>query len=312
MVTPTRRQFLSLAASAAAAPSFLNTQSLGPAAKTESFEFLFVTDTHLQPELTAAQGCDMAFRKARTIKADFAIQGGDHVFDAANVSKERANSVFDLYTKTEQDLGLKVYHTCGNHDCFGIESKGKLDRGDPSYGKKMFEERFGGAYYSFDHKGVHFLVLDSVQPFPDASGYRGHIDEGQLAWIRADLEKLRSKMPTIVSVHIPLVTAYDSYVRLQPNHQSSRGAVSIDNSEEVIKIFDSHHVIGVLQGHTHIWEEVTWHGVPYVSGGAVSGNWWKGTHMGTPEGFAVVGVENGKMKVRYETYGFKSVDPQNT
>jgi 3',5'-cyclic-AMP phosphodiesterase len=57
---------------------------------------------------------------------------------------------------------------------------------------------------------------------------------------------------------------------------------------------------------------VTWHGVPYVTGGAVSGNWWKGTRMGTSEGYTVVRVQNGKMDVRYETYGFKSVAPENT
>src|ERR1700750_681862 len=142
MFKQNRRQFLSLAGGAAAAAA-MNTPSFAAAAKPEGFEFIFLTDTPLQPELKASQGCDMAFSKARTMKADFALQGGDHVFDTMNVTKERARSIFDLYGKTEQDLGLKVYHTCGNHDCFGIDSKGKIDQGDQSYGKKMFEEHFG-------------------------------------------------------------------------------------------------------------------------------------------------------------------------
>jgi hypothetical protein len=33
------------------------------------------------------------------VKADFAIGGGDHVFDAAAVTKARAVSLFDLYGK---------------------------------------------------------------------------------------------------------------------------------------------------------------------------------------------------------------------
>jgi 3',5'-cyclic AMP phosphodiesterase CpdA len=311
MFTPNRRQFLALASGAAAAAA-MDVPSLAAATRRESFEFIFLTDTHLQPELNAAQGCDMAFKKARSMKADFALQGGDHVFDTMNVTKERANSIFDLYGKTEQDLGLKVYHTCGNHDCFGIASKGAIEQGDQSYGKKMFEEHFGRAYYSFDHKGVHFLVLDSVQPHTDASGYTGHIDDEQMSWIASDLAKLAPKTPVLVSVHIPLVTAMDSYVKLAENHRSSRGGNSVDNSEEVIKIFDNHNVIGVLQGHTHVWEQINWHGVPYVTGGAVSGNWWKGTHMGTAEGFTVVRVEGGKMNVHYETYGFKTIEPENT
>ena len=48
----------------------------------ESFTFLFFTDAHLQPELNGVVGTEMAFKKGRTIKADFAINGGDHVFDA--------------------------------------------------------------------------------------------------------------------------------------------------------------------------------------------------------------------------------------
>jgi hypothetical protein len=34
--------------------------------------------------------------------------------------------------------------------------------------------------------------------------------------------------------------------------------------------------------------------------------------MGTPEGFTVVNVANGRMTTRYETYGFKAVAPDNT
>jgi hypothetical protein len=52
--------------------------------------------------------------------------------------------------------------------------------------------------------------------------------------------------------------------------------------------------------------------VPYITGGAVCGNWWHGVRMGTPEGFTVVEVHNGKLSTRYETYGFQSVAPQNT
>ncbi|WP_213803270.1 metallophosphoesterase [Granulicella sp. dw_53] len=306
-----RRQFLSILGGTAAAAALGGGNALA-AAKDDSFEFLFVTDTHLQPELNATQGCDMAFKKARAMKMDFALQGGDHVYDTMKVSKERAVSLFDLYGKTEQDLGMKVYHTCGNHDCFGISSKGSTPQGDQLYGKKMFEEHFGRAYYSFDHKGVHFLVLDSVLPATDQTGYSGHIDETQLAWIADDLGKIGAGVPVIVSTHIPLVTAIDSYVKLPANHRSGRGGTSIDNSEQVIAIFDKHNVIGVLQGHTHIWETVTWRGVPYTTGGAVSGNWWKGTHLGTPEGFTVVKVADGKMITRYETYGFQSVAPENT
>jgi 3',5'-cyclic-AMP phosphodiesterase len=301
-----RREFLKTAGAAGLYGLLPKAQ----AAKTQDFTFLFITDTHLQPELNAAMGCDQAFHKARTIKSDFVIQGGDHVFDSLAVSRERASSLFDLYGKTEQDLGLKVYHTLGNHDCFGVLPASGVGESDPLYGKKMFGDRFGKTYYSFDHKGVHFVVLDSIGITGDRA-YEGRVEAEQIAWLKSDLAALTPLTPIIVSVHIPLVTAFDSYVA-PPQTAPAHHGLSVANAYEVISLFDGHNVLGVLQGHTHINERVVWKGVPYITSGAVSGNWWHGTRMGTPEGFTVVSVEQGKLSTRYETYGFKTVAPQNT
>lgn len=308
MRVTTRRQFLSLLGAtgvAAAAPS-----SLLAAPAAESFTFIFFTDTHTQPELDAAKGTAMAFKKGRGIKADFAIQGGDHVFDSLAVPKERALSLYDLYGKTEQDLGMKVYHTIGNHDVVGIYPKSGVAPTDPLYGKKLFEDHFGKRYYSFDHKGHHFIVLDSIGVTSDRA-YEGRIDAEQMQWLAGDLAALPKGTPVIVSVHIPLVTAFYSYVPVPARPEAHHG-LSVANADEVIKLFEGHNVLGVLQGHTHINERVEWHGVPYITSGAVSGNWWQGVRMGTPEGFTVVTVAGGKLTTRYETYGFKSVEPHNT
>jgi 3',5'-cyclic-AMP phosphodiesterase len=311
-----RRKFVALAGAAGLASTLsgrVSAEALGPkvsASAVEDFTFLFITDTHIQPELNAAQGCDQCFKKARTIKSDFAIQGGDHVFDSLAVSRERASSLFDLYGKTEQDLGMKIHHTLGNHDCFGVYPASGVAPTDPLYGKKIFEERFGKAYYSFDHKGIHFVVLDSIGITDDRS-YEGRVDSAQLAWLAADLKALPPAAPIVVSVHIPLVTAFDSYVPVPATPPKHHG-LSVANAYEVIALFEGHNVLGVLQGHTHINETVWWKGVPYITSGAVSGNWWHGTRMGTPEGFTVVQIENSRLSTRYETYGFQSVDPQNT
>jgi len=310
----TRRQFLAAVGAAglsAALPRRLMgaTLAANPGAVGD-FTFLFLTDTHLQPELNAANGCDQCFKKARTIQADFAIQGGDHVFDSLGVGRERAAGLFDLYGKTEQDLGMKIRHTLGNHDCFGVYPASGVAPTDPLYGKKMYEERFGKAYYSFDHKGVHFVVLDSIGITEDRA-YEGRVDAEQLAWLAADLKALAPATPIIVSVHIPLVTAFESYVPV-PEAPPKHHGVSVANASEVIALFEGRNVLGVLQGHTHINERVEWKGVPYITSGAVSGNWWHGTRLGTPEGFTVVRIEGGKLSTRYETYGFQSVDPQNT
>jgi len=303
-----RRRFLGL--SGAAGLSTLMGPSLhGFAPVAQDFSFLFITDTHLQPELNAAQGCDQCFKKARTIKSDFVLQGGDHIFDGLQVGSSRASSLYDLYGKTEQDLGVKTYHTVGNHDCFGVYPSSGVAESDPLYGKKMFEERFGKTYYSFDHKGVHFVVLDSIGITGDRA-YEGRVDGVQLGWLKSDLGGLPPATPIIVAIHIPLVTAFYSYVPA-PDPEPKHHGLSVANAYEVIALFEGHNVLGVLQGHTHINERVMWRGVPYITSGAVCGNWWHGIRMGTPEGFTVVRVERGKLFTSYETYGFRSVDPQN-
>jgi Icc protein len=125
-----RRNFVALAGAAGLAavlPGRLSAR-VGSATPVEDFTFLFITDTHLEPELNAAQGTDQCFKKARTIKSDFAIQGGDHVFDSLGVGRERASSLFDLYGKTEQDLGMKIYHTiCGER---GFADRSSLRKED--------------------------------------------------------------------------------------------------------------------------------------------------------------------------------------
>jgi len=231
--------------------------------------------------------------------------GGDHVFDSLGVPKTRALQLFDLYDKTEQELGLKVHHTLGNHDVVGIYPASGIAPTDPAYGKKLFGDRFGKTYYSFDHKGHHFVVLDSIFITPDHA-YEGRIDGEQLKWLAADLAAMPKGRPVIVSVHIPLASAVAAYMPATvppPKHP----ALTVMNANEVIDLFDGHNVIAVLQGHTHINERVEWKGVPYITSGAVCGNWWKGARLGTPEGFTVVTVADGKVSTRYETYGFKGI-----
>src|SRR5277367_851188 len=111
-----RRQFLSLLGASGVVSAIPSPVFAAFAPPQEPFTFLFFTDAHLQPELNGVLGTDMAFRKGRTVKADFAINGGDHIFDSLAVPTKRSVTLFDLYDKTEQDLGLKVYHTLGNHD----------------------------------------------------------------------------------------------------------------------------------------------------------------------------------------------------
>ncbi len=299
-----RRNFLTLAGATAVASALPGAALAAP--RSDKFSFIFLTDAHIQPELDGIHGTDLAMQRARAIKADFAIQGGDHVFDALGVSKDRASQLFDQYAKTEQDLGLKVHHTLGNHDIFGVLPASGTGPADPDYGKKMYADRFGPTYYSFDQKGVHFIVLDSVQ-IVDRNCV-GRVDDEQIAWLTKDLAALAPSAPVIVATHMPLVTAVAYYADPQPKMTP----LFVENGPAVLRVLEGSNILAVLQGHTHVNEQVLWKGVPYITSGAVCGNWWKGPRMGSPEGFTVVTVDKGKVSTRYEASGFQSVAPEKS
>jgi len=134
-----RRNFLKTAATAGAAAAFAGTAAFDLLAETKapgSFDFAFFTDTHIEPELDAAHGCDVCFKKIVTAKPDFAIMGGDHVYDATSVGADRAKTVFDLYEKTSQSLQMPVHHVIGNHDPFGSSKRAVCPRAIPGTERK--------------------------------------------------------------------------------------------------------------------------------------------------------------------------------
>jgi 3',5'-cyclic-AMP phosphodiesterase len=306
-----RRDFLRTMAAAGATmaiPSFVS--AAAGATHPGSFDFVFFTDTHIQPELDAANGCDMCFGKIVTLNPEFAIMGGDHVFDAFEVNRVRAGMVYDLYKRTEQQLGMPLHHAIGNHDVFGVLARSGVAPSDPAYGKKMYQDRIGQTYYSFDYKAYHFVVLDSIQPTADRQ-WEARVDENQLRWLRDDLKGLQHGTPVIAVCHCPLVTAFATYAYTQiVGADRKYNTMTVANAADVLEVFENANVIAVLQGHTHVNEVVSYKNTQYITSGAVCGNWWHGARLGTPEGFTVVSLRQGTITSRYETYGFHSVDPR--
>jgi 3',5'-cyclic-AMP phosphodiesterase len=305
-----RRDFLKTAAAAGAAAMLpLELRLAAADTKPGDFDFVFFTDTHIEPELDAAHGCDMCFRKIASLKPEFAVMGGDHVYDATKVGAERANTVFDLYKKASDNLQMPVHHAIGNHDPFGTIEGSGVPTSDPHYGKKMYEERIGKTYYSFDHKGYHFVVLDSIQPTEDRL-WEARIDDPQMIWLADDLKATAAATPIVGVVHVPLVTGFSTFAGDPTRKPDKYSTLTVANTPQVLAAFAGHNLIGVLQGHTHINEIVEYKNTKFITGGAVCGNWWHGPRLGFPEGFTVVSLRGGKIATRYETYGFQSVDPR--
>jgi 3',5'-cyclic AMP phosphodiesterase CpdA len=173
---------------------------------------------------------------------------------------------------------------------------------DPLYGKKTFEDRIGKRYSSFDHKGWHFVLLDSIGMTPER-GFIGNVDAEQMEWLRADLARTGKTRPMVVMTHIPVVSAV---LQIVPDPWKTAETYLVMNAQEVLAALTGYNVKAVLQGHTHIRETVVYNGCQFITSGAVCGDWWKGARIGHPEGFGVLTVKGGEVHWQYETYGFRA------
>jgi 3',5'-cyclic AMP phosphodiesterase CpdA len=295
--------------------SFIATSAVGAlgaiiaprvSAAADGFSFVHFTDVHIQPELHAGEGTRRCFAKINALKPDFAICGGDLVFDACAVTLPRAKQVFDLYAKTVKPLNIPVHTIIGNHDVYGISTNGGVAPTDSQYGKRMFEDRIGPLYSSFDYKGWHFVLLDSIRNGIPGKEFIGFVDDEQIAWLRADLAGMKPGSKLAVVTHIPLVSAV---LQLVPDPWKTAEIYLVTNAQAVLDVLWPYKPKLVLQGHTHIRETVTYNGCQFITSGAVCGNWWKGPRDGHPEGFGVLTVRGDEVQWRYETYGFIADKP---
>jgi 3',5'-cyclic AMP phosphodiesterase CpdA len=266
------------------------------------FTFAFLTDIHVQSESNATEGFKMAIAKVNELKPDFVITGGDLIRDALAQTYGRADTLYNLYAETIQDFQMPVYNTMGNHEVFGYYEESGVDSTHPMYGDRMFEERLGKRYYTFEYNGWRFYILDSVDELEEG-GYYGYVDQEQIAWLKEELAGVDAETPIVISVHIPLITVFTQFYEgsTVPN---GRGRV-VTNSKQLLDLFREHNLSLVLQGHLHTCEDIYVEGTHFITGGAVSGKWWKGANRGFEEGFLMVHVSGDQFKSEYIDYGWQ-------
>jgi len=272
------------------------------------FTFAFLTDIHLQPERGAIDGFRMAIDCVNTLNPDFIITGGDMIMDAMAATFERADSLFNLYIRMVYEFEMPVYNTIGNHELFGIHDNSGIDPAHPEYGKKMYENRLGQRYFSFDHKGWHFMILDGVEQGKGEWGnYIGLVDSAQLEWIRKDLSTVDASTPIVLSTHIPLVTAMPQILN-GPLHRDIYSSVVV-NSRDVLLPFVNHNLKLILQGHLHIVEEINIaRKTSFIIGGAVCAKWWNTPEdSNVQEGFVLVKVKDRDFSWEYIDYGWETL-----
>jgi 3',5'-cyclic AMP phosphodiesterase CpdA len=191
-----RREFLKLAG----VGGIVFASGLGRGARAagyDDFYFVQLSDTHWgfegppNPDAKGTLKKAVAAVNALTEPPDFVMFTGDltHTTDDAAERRQRMAQFRDIVA------GLKVKAVRfmpGEHDA-------ALDNG------AAFKEFFGDTHYTFDHKGVHFIVIDNVSD-PGAQ-----IGDEQLRWLAADLARQPRDANIVVFTHRPLFDLYPQW-----------------------------------------------------------------------------------------------------
>jgi len=168
--------------------------------KMASDDFLFVqlSDSHwgftgpkVNPDATGTLKKAVGAVNSLELQPDFIMFTGDltHTTDDDKERRKRLAGFRDIIS----DLKVKsVRFMPGEHDA-------ALDEGE------AFKEFFGKTHYTFDHKGVHFIVLDNV------SDPGSNIGESQLQWLSDDLKTLGKDSRIVVFTHRPLFDLYPDW-----------------------------------------------------------------------------------------------------
>lgn len=209
-----------------------------------AFRFAYVSDTHLYARGMTHRFARAVMKAVEDVNAldpqpDFVLFGGD----LAQLG--RADELA-LGQQIIQELRSPIRMMVGEHDWY-------FDMGE------KWTEMFGPDHYAFDHKGVHFVVLNSVveKDFWTVKGYTPaermaivsgldddrqspfEVGEAQRAWLKADLAKVEKTTPIIVFSHSPLYKLYKPW-----NFWT-------DDAEQVQAILAPFETVSVIHGHTH-------------------------------------------------------------
>lgn len=214
----------------------------------DDFTFAYISDAHIQQIKGAKfvrnwdQGLKRAVAEANLLvpKPDFVVFGGD-------LAQIGTKAELDHGAEILSDLKYKMYGVMGEHDYY-------LDLGE------YWSELYGDHYYSFDHKGVHFIVLNSILTYDEwtfnrwetperrmaemagldnPNGSPFMVGEKQLQWLKNDLQKVDRKTPVVVFSHSPLQKIYKGW-----NFWT-------EDAEQVQKLLKPFREVSVIYGHVH-------------------------------------------------------------
>jgi len=182
-----------------------------------SFSFAQISDSHIgfkhepNQDVTSTLRAAVDRLNALPVAPDFII----HTGDLTHLSKPAEFDTLDQVLKSARTS--QVFYVPGEHDVL-------TDNGQ-SYRERYGKGAKGDGWYSFDHKGVHFIGLVNVLNLK--AGGLGLLGREQLEWLEDDLRGLSASTPIVVFAHIPLWTVYPDW------------GWGTDDSEQALAVIDS-------------------------------------------------------------------------
>ncbi|MFH2067884.1 MAG: metallophosphoesterase [Candidatus Omnitrophota bacterium] len=212
---------------------------------------------------------DKIIEKVNELKPDFLVHLGDKVSGSGN--PEILKKQFLIYRQKTAALALPLYEVPGNHD---LPNKDCY----PIYREVISPQR----YYSFNHKGCHFVVLSSEEN----PGVNGGLGKEQLTWLEEDLKE-HAGQPVFTFMHRPLYRGI-----IHPYNLADAG-----NLERVLQRYK---VKYLFAGHEHRFGISHQGGmVEYISGGGGAPLLNFSEESGGFYHFLLVKVEDGKPEVDF-------------
>ena len=161
-----------------------------PQPKDRTFRFVVLGDTRphgdSEDPITQPPQFKENIRAINLLRPDFVIDVGDlirgYTDDPNLIIRE-----WEDFDHTITAFKMPFHMVVGNHDVWNEESE------------RIYNERYGQLYYSFDFNGSHFIVLDSEQTHA-----MNNIGGEQLSWLEGDLAAHAEVNHMFVFVHKPL------------------------------------------------------------------------------------------------------------
>jgi predicted phosphodiesterase len=171
-------------------------------------------------------------------RPEFVMSVGDYIEGYEPTDTLKLEEQWQEYKAIVAPLKVPFYYVPGNHDITFDNALG------------AYERHVGRPYYSFDHKNIHFIVLD-VSRWESSD----KLPAEQLDWLAADLAAADKAKFTFVFFHKPFWTA----------------TVTEGKPDTLHSLFKAHGVDAVFNGHFHQYFSATYDGIKYTAVGSSGG-----------------------------------------